>query len=175
MRGSEPAAGAGEVEVSPARPEEYATLGGIVVAAYRHVDGAWMSDGYAATIADVGGRAAQPGVVVLAARIEGQPVGCATVALSNSDFAEGDAGDDAAVLRMVGVDPAFQGLGAGRALVAVAAAIARESERRRLILFTQPVMTSAQRLYESLGFLRRPETDWQVPDGPALLGYELAL
>ena len=163
----------GALEVSPARPEEYAALGALTVAAYASVD-ASLGAGYAEVLADVAGRAGQPGAVVLAARRDGVPVGCATVVLGSSPLA-GDLAPGTAVVRMVGVAPAAQGSGVGRALVKAALDLARAEGRRVVDLHTQPVMRAAQRLYASLGFVRRPEADRQIPDGPRLMAYRLHL
>ena len=164
---------AGAVEVSPARPEEYAALGEVVVAAYRSVD-AVLGEGYVGHLADVAGRAADPGIVVLAARLDGLPIGCATVVLDNPEMSEGR-GPESAVLRMVGVAPGMQGRGAGRALVVAAVAVARDRGRPYLELHTQPIMLGAQHMYEQLGFVRLAAADMQIPDGPRLLGYRLTL
>ena len=161
------------VEVSAARAEEHAELGRIVVAAYRSVNAA-VGPEYEAVLADVAARAAEAGTSVLAARVDGAVVGCATLALFGSTFSHaGDGGT--ATLRMVGVDPAAQGLGAGRALVLQAIDEARAAGCTRMFLSTQPVMERAQRLYESLGFRRVPGGDQVVRDGLCLLAYELDL
>jgi GNAT superfamily N-acetyltransferase len=162
------------VEVSPARPEEYAVLGDIVVNAYRSV-GVEVSGGYAVHVADVAARAAAPGVAVLAARIDEGVIGSATVVLDGGEYAEGDFGPDAAVLRMVGVDSRWRGHGAGRALVTQAIDISRRHGRRTMGLYSQPVMHAAHTLYESLGFVRRPERDAQPEPDVQLLAYELRL
>jgi GNAT superfamily N-acetyltransferase len=160
------------VDVSTARPEEHAALGDIVVTAYRSV-GATMDDEYAAHVADVAGRAEVPGVVVLAVRVDGRPVGCATVVLEGGEYAEGDFGADVAVLRMFGVDTRWRGRGAGRALVTAAIELARSRGRTGMALYSQPVMRAAHRLYESVGFVRVPEHDWQVASELILLAYAL--
>lgn len=161
------------VEVSAARPEEYAALGALVVAAYRSID-AIIWEGYVDVLADVAGRASHPGMEVLAARLDGVPVGCATVVLEHAAMAEGR-GPESAVLRMVGVAPGMQGRGAGRALVTTAVAIARERGKRFLDLHSQPVMLAAQHLYAELGFARDPAADMQISGGPQLIGYRLTL
>jgi GNAT superfamily N-acetyltransferase len=122
------------LEVSPVLPGEFAWLSELTVAAYRAV--APMPDGYAAELADVRGRAAYPGAVVLAARIDGRVVGGATVVLDpGSPLAEvlepGTAG-----LRMLAVDPAAQGAGVGRALVEATLELARRRGLCRLSLHT---------------------------------------
>jgi GNAT superfamily N-acetyltransferase len=161
-------------EVSAARPEEYAALGAIVVDAYRRV-GAVFDQAYAEFVADVAGRAAAAGVVVLAARVGGELAGCATVVFGNPDFSEGEVADDIADLRMLGVTAQQQGHGCGRALVDAAISLARSRGRRQMRLHSQPMMRTAHHLYESLGFTRRPDADLKEPGGTALLAYELDL
>jgi hypothetical protein len=46
---------------------------------------------------------------------------------------------------------------------------------RRLRLCTQPAMRVAQRLYETTGFSRTPDLDFQPVPGLTLRAYELAL
>jgi GNAT superfamily N-acetyltransferase len=165
----------GRVEVGPATPDEWALLGSICVAAYRSVPGVVCDEGYAKELADVRSRATRDGVVVLAARVDGRPVGTATVVLDvakNPDFAEG-VGDEA-VLRMVAVDPSVQRRGIGRVLVEAAIEVARRHGRRRLTLHTQGAMRAAQRLYATLGFRRVEQADWSN-ERVSLLAYALDL
>ncbi|HEY2704782.1 MAG TPA: GNAT family N-acetyltransferase [Candidatus Dormibacteraeota bacterium] len=164
---------AGAAQVSEALPEELARLSELTVAAYRAV--APMPDGYAAELADVQGRAADPGAVVLAARLGGRVVGGATVVLApGSPLAEllepGDAG-----LRMLAVDPEVQGAGVGRALVEATIELSRGRGLRRLSLHTHMIFVRARALYEAMGFERTPERD--VDAGPELhlLAYVLEL
>jgi GNAT superfamily N-acetyltransferase len=161
------------IDVSPALPGELAWLSELTVAAYRAV--APVPDGYAAELADVRGRAADPGAVVLAARIDGRVVGGATVVLDpGSPLAEllepGTAG-----LRMLAVDPAAQGAGVGRALVEATLELARRRGLRRLSLHTHAVFERARALYESMGFERTPERDLRISGGLHLLSYMMDL
>jgi ribosomal protein S18 acetylase RimI-like enzyme len=61
-------------------------------------------------------------------------------------------------LRLVAVDPAAQGRGIGEALVRDCMARAR-ALGRPMVLHTTQDMTTAQRIYERLGFRRVPERD----------------
>ena len=79
---------------------------------------------------------------------------------------------DEAHLRMLGVSPAAQGRGVGRALVEAAAALARAAGKRRLTLGTLPEMTAARRLYEGMGFRAGPLVEHE---GRIRLTYELPL
>jgi ribosomal protein S18 acetylase RimI-like enzyme len=83
-------------------------------------------------------------------------------------------------LRMLGVAPAAQGRGAGRALMQGAAALARAAGKSRLTLGTLPEMATARRLYEAMGFQGGPAEEhapgrWHIryelrlrPDQPAV-------
>jgi ribosomal protein S18 acetylase RimI-like enzyme len=58
------------------------------------------------------------------------------------------------VIRMLVVDPRRRGQGAGRALVAACLRLARDAGAPAVGLHTSPVMASALRMYEALGFVR---------------------
>jgi ribosomal protein S18 acetylase RimI-like enzyme len=58
------------------------------------------------------------------------------------------------VIRMLVVDPAWRGQGAGRALVAGCLRLAQEAAAPAVGLHTSPVMASALRMYEAIGFVR---------------------
>lgn len=59
---------------------------------------------------------------------------------------------DTARLRVLFVEPAARGLGIGRQLVQNCLDFARDKSYRRIVLFTQSILTSAQRLYGNAGF-----------------------
>jgi ribosomal protein S18 acetylase RimI-like enzyme len=60
---------------------------------------------------------------------------------------------DAMLLDNVAVDPARQGRGTGRTLIALAERRALEQGLSRVRLYTNAVMVENQRLYESLGYV----------------------
>ena len=64
-----------------------------------------------------------------------------------------------------------RGGGVGRALVEECVARSRASGDVRLVLWTRSSMTSAQRLYERIGFERRPDRDTMDPRGFQRLVY----
>jgi GNAT superfamily N-acetyltransferase len=152
-----------------------AALGAMVVAAYVTLPGHVHEPDYEAELADVATRAAMPATTVLAAFVAGVPVGCVTyVGGPASPLAE-HADADAASFRMLGIDPAAQGRGAGRALVAACVDRARSDGRARILLHSTPWMTGAHRLYESFGFERDPANDWTPSPDVPLLGFGLSL
>jgi putative acetyltransferase len=59
-------------------------------------------------------------------------------------------------LAKLSVDPTVQGLGAGRRLCQAVLAFAREAGATEVVLTSNKVLTSAIRLYESLGFRHAP-------------------
>lgn len=83
----------------------------------------------------------------LLARWHGTPAGCA--ALEPFD-------DVAAEIHKFYVDPAFRGLGIGKALLLAILAEARKGSRSMLLLQTTVYMQSAVSLYEAAGFARCP-------------------
>lgn len=84
-------------------------------------------------------------------------------------------GPGEAEVRALAVLPAAQGAGVGRALVRAAVERAVRTSVRHLVLFTQPEMRTAHRLYEEAGFSRLPERDWSPAAGVMLIGYGLRL
>ncbi|MBK9415708.1 MAG: GNAT family N-acetyltransferase [Flavobacteriales bacterium] len=67
--------------------------------------------------------------------------------------------------RVLGVDERARGLGIGEVLVQACVDRAFASGAQAVVLWTQPSMHSAQRLYKRLGFRRAPERDVEDPRG----------
>ena len=159
------------MRVREASPEEHDHLGELCVRAYRAIGA--VSDTYAARLRDVRGRA-QTARVLAAVEDGAPPVGCVTLILDGGPWRE-LAYNDEGEFRMLAVDPAAQGRGAGAALVRACIEEARTAGRARLVLSSATDMTAAHRLYERLGFTRAPARDWKPAPHVQLLAYELAL
>ncbi len=158
------------MEIRDALPSEHAELGELCVRAYRHIGS--VSDGYAASLRDVAGRAETARVLVAA---EGATLlGCVTLILGDGPWRE-LSGPDEGEFRMLAVDPQAQGRGVGEALVRACVEAVRDADRARLVISSATDMTAAHRLYERLGFTRAPERDWKPVPEVQLLSYELAL
>jgi len=158
------------MEIRSAHPNEHAALGEICLRAYRHLGS--VSDGYAAKLRDVAGRAQTDRVLTAVNRDD--LLGCVTVILGDSPWRE-ISGPDEGEFRMLAVDPAAQGRGVGEGLVQASVDVICAADRRRVVVSTADDMTAAHRLYERLGFTRAPERDWRPVPDVQLRVYELAL
>ena len=153
--------------IDPARPGDFDRIAELTVGVYTAED--LVSPGYVPELADVAGRADRAELLV-ARDGGGRVVGSVALVLSG-DFGEVTESDDEAAFRMLVVDPAVQGRGIGELLVTACLERARAAGKRRMVLSTDRRMTTAQRLYERLGFTRLPERDWQPAPGIDLLVY----
>lgn len=146
-------------------------LGRLVVDAYSTDAGYPSDDDYERELADVAGRAERAAVAV--AVMDDRVVGCVTYVAEHTDpMAEHD-DPEAGAFRMLAVGPAAQGAGAGAALVQWCVARARAGGKLRLVIHSGSWMSSAHRLYERLGFVRRPDLDFAPKPGVDLLGFSL--
>ncbi|WEH39753.1 GNAT family N-acetyltransferase [Streptomyces sp. NBC_01218] len=165
-----------DLTIRSAAPEEYALLGEITAQAYLG-DGLLSlgeDDPYLARLRDVAGRAAGAEVLVVVDDT-GTVLGGVAYAPPGSPLCDVAAPDEAE-FRMLAVDRAGRGRGAGEALVRACAARARATAGvTGLVLSTQPAMTGAHRIYRRLGFARTPERDWSPVPGLTLLTYRLDL
>jgi ribosomal protein S18 acetylase RimI-like enzyme len=168
-----PIACAPVIEVRPVRADEHAALGSLTRAAYAELFDDLDADGYGDELADVAGRAVEDVVLVAVdgAAVLGGVTYVPGVGSPRAEFAD----PDAAGIRMLAVDPAGQGRGAGRALVLACLERARAAGRLRVVLHTLPVMAAARHLYEDLGFVRDPSLDIPDPTVELLLAYRLEL
>lgn len=78
---------------------------------------------------------------------------------------------DETELHLLAVEPLFHGRGLGRALIDAALYSIHAQGFRKTVLWTQPSMVVAQRLYEKTGFVRAVARDPQL-DGIQFLAYE---
>jgi ribosomal protein S18 acetylase RimI-like enzyme len=163
----------GVMEIRDAKPDELAEIGSIRVAAYRADGFLSPQSEYEPTLRGLGGDGASH--VLVAAAEDGKLVG--TVTLQTWPDAAGQlvTGPGEAEIRALAVLPDARGTGLGRALLAAVMDRAEQVQARHLLLFTQPDMVVAHRLYEQAGFARLPERDWSPQPGVGLLAYGLIL
>jgi ribosomal protein S18 acetylase RimI-like enzyme len=167
--------------IRPVRPEEYAALGELTVAAYhalpdlhRDAEPSARELDYDRQLRDVAKRA-EVSCVLVAVGAESELLGGVTYVRGPDDpysegLSEGEAG-----MRMLAVDPAQQGHGAGRALVQACLDRAGAAGRERLVLHTGPWMPTAIAMYEKIGFARRRDLDFTPVPGTHLIAYAFEL
>jgi ribosomal protein S18 acetylase RimI-like enzyme len=145
------------IAVRRARPEEYDRVGALTIDAYRALPVDHLWGGYEERILDTEGRA-RGAEVLVAATGDGAIVGSVTyVADESADWGEWiEPGE--AQFRLLAVEPAARGLGAGGALVAACVERATATDQT-IVIHTTPWMETAQRIYQRFGFVRRPERD----------------
>jgi ribosomal protein S18 acetylase RimI-like enzyme len=157
------------MEVREAREHEHDEVGRVTADAYRDLV---RDETYLDRIADVGDRA--PRTQILVAVDAGAIVGSLTLELSTRVNADDDPLEaHRAHIRMLGVAPAAQGRGIGRALMQEAERRAVAAGKTEMTLHTTERMTAAQAMYASLGYDRM--ADEVLPDGFVLLGYRKEL
>jgi ribosomal protein S18 acetylase RimI-like enzyme len=161
------------MDIRAAKPDELAEIGSIRVAAYRADGFLSPQSEYEPILRGLGGDGA--GHVLVAVAEDGKPVG--TIMLQTWPDGAGQlvTGPGEAEIRALAVLPEARGAGLGRGVLAAAMERAEREEIRHLLLFTQPDMVIAHRLYEQAGFVRLPERDWSPQPGVGLLAYGLAL
>jgi ribosomal protein S18 acetylase RimI-like enzyme len=79
--------------------------------------------------------------------------------------------EDVAQVRLLLVEPWARGHGAGDALANACVDFAREAGYRQIMLFTNSTLTSARRIYESIGFEFTGEQPEDIFDDESM-GYE---
>ena len=157
--------------VDAAGPGDFARIGQLTSDVY--VGGGLAAPEYGEQLRDVAARADRSELLVVRDDA-GRVVGSVALVLAG-DFGEVTESDDEAAFRMLVVDPAVQGRGIGELLVTACLERARAAGKRRMVLSTDRRMTTAQRLYERLGFRRLPGRDWTPRPGIDLLVYALDL
>ena len=162
------------VHVREAEPAEYQRVADLTEAAYGSLPRAPSAE-YAARMLLVMERAAQATILV-AVDERDAVVGSVTLVLDPGPFFEFRYGIDGdASFRLLAVHPDSFGRGVGRALVDECLRRAREAGRSRMIICTMPWMTTAQRMYEAMGFVRLPELDVPFADDRICRTYALDL
>jgi ribosomal protein S18 acetylase RimI-like enzyme len=159
------------VRVEAARPEDFRRIAELTAGVYR--DEGYAGEEYLAQLADVAGRAARAQLLVARGPgTDGRDDVVGSVALVlDGEFGEVLESADEAGFRMRVVDASARGRGVGERLVTACLERARAAGKRRVVISTDPRMSSAHRLYERLGFTRLPERDWSPMAGIDLIVY----
>ena len=153
--------------VRAAEPTEFARVAELTLAAYRALPIDHMWGGYDAEIADVAARAKVAEVLVAVERDD--VLGAVTFVDDNSSPWSEWTQPGEVQFRLLAVDGRARGQGVGEALVR---ACLDRADGRPVVIYTTRWMEPAQRLYERLGFARRPDRDvpYEVWNSPPVIG-----
>jgi GNAT superfamily N-acetyltransferase len=143
------------VTVRRAEAMEYGTVGDLLEEAFTATF--TITDWYRDNLHRVDEHARQADVWV--AQVDGRLAGAVLTPAGETEE------PDAFGFRLLGVAPWARGRGVAVALVAHAEALARARGFGRVAIWSGPQMVEAHRLYERLGYLRRPERETRVVDG----------
>ena len=166
------------MDIRPALEEEYEAVGALSVAGYdadgylTYPDGTF-DDGYAGWLADAASRAHTSTLLVA---IDGDElVGTVTWCPYGSGDAQLAKEPHQGEFRTLSIAPEARGRGIGRALVEHCLDLARSAGLTEVLLFSLREMVPAHRLYDRLGFIRRPELDWTPEPDVELWAFSLTL
>ena len=153
------------MEIRRVQLDECDELGRLTVRSYRHLAGGEPLGSYEEVLGDVMGRITDCEVFVAVDDLGTVMGGITYVPGPNTSMSEFD-DVDAAGIRHLAVDPAFQGSGVGRALVMTCIEHARDLRRPRVRLHSTSPMVIARAMYERIGFVRAPEFDLFFGEAP---------
>ncbi|WP_188130988.1 GNAT family N-acetyltransferase [Paraburkholderia panacisoli] len=161
--------------------DELSQLGRLLVKIYAALPGFPTPDehpGYYEMLANIARFAEKPGARVLVALSEHNELAGGVVYFGDmSQYGSGGLAtsvQDASGIRLLGVDPAFRGMGVGKALTLACIELARESGHSQVILHTTKAMQLAWGMYEKLGFVRSEDLDFSQ-QGLQVYGFRLKL
>ncbi|HEV2150308.1 MAG TPA: GNAT family N-acetyltransferase [Longimicrobiaceae bacterium] len=170
-------AGADDLTIRDARPDEREAIHDLTLAAYAEfaevmAPTAWRGLEQALRRA----LAAEEGAERIVAERHGRLVGSVMLfAPAKSAYGGGVDAVPWPELRLLAVAPQARGDGVGAALVRECVRRARASGARELGLHTSESLKVAMRMYERMGFVRAPEHDFQPPGAELVRAYRLPL
>jgi GNAT superfamily N-acetyltransferase len=155
------------------KPEEYAEVGALTVAAYEPflTD---AEDHYREQLADVERRDQEAEIWVAVSDVGEAILGNVTVCPAGSSWREISL-DGEGEFRMLAVAPEAQGQGVGMALAEMVVERFRADGAGGIALSSLESMSGAHRIYDRLGFHRDAGRDWSPAPGVHLIAYSLEL
>ncbi len=154
-----------QIHIRLARPEEFARIGDITVAAYSRLEDTSnpVVDEYMEDLRDVEPRARDAEVLV-AADNQNNVLGAVTLVLdASSPLAEFEE-PGAASFRMLAVAPEAQGMGIGKLLAEYCIRRARDAGAHSVLIHSRDTMIKARDIYAKMGFKRYGDIDFEVDD-----------
>ena len=161
------------MRIRRARPEDLAAAGEVTLAAYADFTEGDVDD-YVEHLRDTARRDREAEVWVATRDDSGDVIGTVTICPDGSPWREISKPGEGE-FRMLAVAPAARGQGIGAALVDLVVNRFRRDGAPAIVMSTLPVMTSAHRIYEAVGFVRAPDLDWSPTEQVHLIAYRLEL
>ena len=132
---------------------------------------AWKS--YLEDIMDVRSRLGKSDLIV--AEVNHRLAGCVTLYLNGAQSLPEVWHRDSSVLRLLAVHPAYRDQGIGRALMEECIRRCRQAKVAAIGLHTTDAMDIARKMYERMGFVRVPESDFHPVPGVTVMAYRFQL
>ncbi len=170
-----------QLTIRDLRQDEYAALGRLMVEVYSSLEGFPTPEEqprYYELLTNIGRFTEKKDARVLVALTPGNELVGGIVYFG--DMAEYGSGGTATAeknasgIRLLGIAPKFQGLGAGKALTLACVQSAREKGHAQVILHTTQAMQVAWQMYERFGFVRSEDLDF-LQQGFPVFGFRLKL
>jgi ribosomal protein S18 acetylase RimI-like enzyme len=165
-----------ELLIRNARSDELDEVSLLLKDAYQQYENiirpeAWKS--YLEDIIDVRSRLGESDLIV--AELDHRLAGCVTLYLDGSHSFPEAWPQGWAVVRLLAVHPAYRGHGIGRALMEECIRRCRQAKVAAIGLHTTEAMDIARQMYERMGFVRVPESDFHPAPGVTVMAYRLQL
>ena len=132
---------------------------------------AWKS--YLEDITDVRSRLGESDLIV--AELDHRLAGCVTLYLDGSHSFPEAWHIGSAVVRLLAVHPEYRGQRIGHALMEECIRRCHQAKVAAIGLHTTEVMDIARKMYERMGFVRVPESDFHPAPGITVMAYRLQL
>ena len=159
-----------------AYPLEYDTVSRLILMAYREYEDQMPRDAwtkYSSSMQDVLSRMVESELIVA---VEGDAiVGSATFYPTYMKRIGSGWPQEWTAVRLVAVRPDKRERGVGKALIEECIARSRKQDAVAIALHTTPLMTRAQQMYETLGFQRIPEYDFEPRADFVVMAYKMEL
>lgn len=163
------------------RPEEFASLGQLMVEVYRGLEGfptPIEQPKYYDTLANIGRFTEKKETKVLVAISNGGELAGGVVYFGDmSEYGSGGIAPtirNASGIRLLGVGAKHRGAGVGRALTNACIELAKRTGHSEVVLHTTRAMEIAWRLYERMGFQRSSDLDF-MQEGLPVVGFRFRL
>lgn len=170
-----------EYTVRNALPEEFSTIGQLMVEVYSRLEGfpkRSEQPDYYEMLANIGEITKKPHTELLvAATSDGRIAGAVVYFSDMSSYGSGGTATsekNASGFRLLAVDPEARGRGIGKLLTEACINKARKDKNEQLIIHSTKFMQVAWKMYEKLGFKRSEDLDFMQGELP-VFGFRLSL